>query len=386
MTICDITMLGSASRLFLRQPARRRALKLVSPRKDWLRATLRSMSSQALPGQHGSLSLLVREDSHTLHVPLPGVPGVTSFEFKGASSLQEVARRVKERDHSVDRISFLDANGDPVSDATRLAELQAMGSLFVELNGFSFGIVAHNASAESQTDRSLLAKLEKEVLAATQQTMSFEEFVELCKDHGAHPNNAIAFLRALESKGLLLHFERSADPTVRSTIILNPQRSTECIMRALDVDGDALRAAAREKQAKVNELQERIKELMTIKAGADVSALRSMKVIAWGSLAYLTSQIGVLAYCVWDLYSWDVMEPFTYFLGMGVVWVSFFAFARSKEYPAYDALRVRFLKRRRAKLYAQRGYDPEEFEELRLTLRTVQQELNVLQARSQQSM
>lgn len=63
----------------------------------------------------------------------------------------------------------------------------------------------------------------------------------------------------------------------------------------------------------------------------DRTVMRRFRVIAWGGMAYLVTQVGTLAYLVWEVYSWDVMEPFTYFLGMAGVWAYFFNFAKNKE-------------------------------------------------------
>lgn len=87
--------------------------------------------------------------------------------------------------------------------------------------------------------------------------------------------------------------------------------------------------------------------------------------------------MGVLAYATWGVYSWDVMEPFTYFLGMGVVWASF-SFARHKEEPDYSTLRDRYLRRTRARMYAQRGFDPEECAGIEASLSHLRAELNAL--------
>lgn len=37
----------------------------------------------------------------------------------------------------------------------------------------------------------------------------------------------------------------------------------------------------------------------------------------WGGLAYMATQFGILARLTWWEYSWDIMEPVTYFITYG---------------------------------------------------------------------
>lgn len=39
--------------------------------------------------------------------------------------------------------------------------------------------------------------------------------------------------------------------------------------------------------------------------------------VLWGGLAYMATQFGILARLTWWEYSWDIMEPVTYFITYG---------------------------------------------------------------------
>ncbi|CAM9453447.1 unnamed protein product, partial [Laminaria digitata] len=54
--------------------------------------------------------------------------------------------------------------------------------------------------------------------------------------------------------------------------------------------------------------------LESIKDTLIAKAHRTVTLKKGAVLAFMTAQFGTLAYCVYEVYSWDVMEPATYFL------------------------------------------------------------------------
>lgn len=91
------------------------------------------------------------------------------------------------------------------------------------------------------------------------------------------------------------------------------------------------------------------------------------------------TQIGGLAYCVWEVYSWDVMEPFCYFLGLSVAWTSYFYFAKTKTNAAYGSMKQRFMERKRLQMYGRVGFDPVKFAKLETAIGEAEDEVHVLQ-------
>lgn len=70
----------------------------------------------------------------------------------------------------------------------------------------------------------------------------------------------------------------------------------------------------RELLEKLDGIKQELNPLERVKArlvqGAEVSSSRAV----WGGLALLSVQGGALAWLTWWVYSWDVMEPVTYFI------------------------------------------------------------------------
>ena len=63
-------------------------------------------------------------------------------------------------------------------------------------------------------------------------------------------------------------------------------------------------------------------------------ALKSEKrtnVMVWMGLGYMAVQFGVLARLTWWEYSWDIMEPVTYFVTYGTAMAAYAYFALTRE-------------------------------------------------------
>lgn len=55
----------------------------------------------------------------------------------------------------------------------------------------------------------------------------------------------------------------------------------------------------------------------------------------WGGLAYMATQFGILARLTWWEYSWDIMEPVTYFItyGSAMAMYAYFVMTRQVSIP-----------------------------------------------------
>lgn len=217
----------------------------------WLAAArdvgFRSCSSQTpLAGQHGAIGLVWGDSDVTVHMPLPGVAGISALSFRGNETVAEVAGRLTQRDQSLHEASFTDAAGNPLPHATRLADLFP-GRAFLALNGLSFGL-SRAPSPKPATPPSVVNAVEAAVRREEAAVMDRAALCNLCVDCGGATTDAPAVLAALEQKGVLLQ-PRASSP--QSCIILNPDGARDRIIRALDTDGAAIREAVAAKAADV---------------------------------------------------------------------------------------------------------------------------------------
>jgi len=97
------------------------------------------------------------------------------------------------------------------------------------------------------------------------------------------------------------------------------------------------------------ELSKEYSSLNKLKERYEKIAQRRSYYVFGASLVYLIFQFSILARMVWIDYSWGVMEPVSYFVGLGtmIIGLTFFA-ALNQEYTYnnfFDTVRKKFLRR-----------------------------------------
>lgn len=53
--------------------------------------------------------------------------------------------------------------------------------------------------------------------------------------------------------------------------------------------------------------------------------------VLWGGMAYMATQFGILARLTWWEYSWDIMEPVTYFITYGTAMAMYAYFVLTRQ-------------------------------------------------------
>ncbi|XP_076141945.1 calcium uniporter protein, mitochondrial isoform X1 [Alosa pseudoharengus] len=121
----------------------------------------------------------------------------------------------------------------------------------------------------------------------------------------------------------------------------------------------------RELVVRLEDLQSQIRPLEKVKAELSRKAERRTTWVLWGGMAYMATQFGILARLTWWEYSWDIMEPVTYFItyGTAMAMYSYFVLTR-QEYVYPDARDRQYL------LFFHRGakskrFDIEKYNELK---------------------
>lgn len=83
--------------------------------------------------------------------------------------------------------------------------------------------------------------------------------------------------------------------------------------------------------SKLDDIKYELEPLEKAKNDVDAKAEQRANMFVWGGLAYMGLQFGFLARLTWWEYSWDIMEPVTYFVGYGTAMVFYAYFVLTRQ-------------------------------------------------------
>ncbi|KAE8630520.1 hypothetical protein XENTR_v10000853 [Xenopus tropicalis] len=178
-----------------------------------------------------------------------------------------------------------------------------------------------------------------------------------------------------------------------------PSRDKPCPQDSSEMDTiktlvHRLYAALHQEEYQLNKEQELLKRLDSLKEQLQpLEQMKSMILsksdakttrLMWIGLALMSTQGGALAWLTWWVYSWDIMEPVTYFITYGSA-IAFYAyFVLTKQDYVYPAIRERqllnyFYKRAKTQRFDVNEYNRlrEEFAETEESLRRLQNPLRL---------
>ncbi|KAK1333770.1 hypothetical protein QTO34_006157 [Cnephaeus nilssonii] len=97
----------------------------------------------------------------------------------------------------------------------------------------------------------------------------------------------------------------------------------------------------RELIERLEDLKEQLAPLEKVRIEISRKAEKRTTLVLWGGLAYMATQFGILARLTWWEYSWDIMEPVTYFITYGSAMAMYAYFVITRQEYVYPEARDR---------------------------------------------
>lgn len=157
----------------------------------------------------------------------------------------------------------------------------------------------------------------------------------------------------------------------------NVRNMVSQLYEALNIEEHQLKKE-REILAQMEELRIQLEPMEKIREQLETSCRRRTSALTWTALGLMGVQFGVLARLTWWEYSWDIMEPVTYFVTYGTAMAAYAYFAVTKQDYVLPDVRDRayllnFYKRSR-----RNGLDVRKYNELRDNLHCLELDLKRL--------
>ncbi|KAM4703309.1 calcium uniporter protein, mitochondrial [Rhinophrynus dorsalis] len=97
----------------------------------------------------------------------------------------------------------------------------------------------------------------------------------------------------------------------------------------------------RELHGRLEDLRGQLEPLEKLRVELSRRAEKRTTWVLWGGLAYMATQFGILARLTWWEYSWDIMEPVTYFITYGSAMAMYAYFVLTRQEYIYPDARDR---------------------------------------------
>ncbi|XP_031798844.1 calcium uniporter regulatory subunit MCUb, mitochondrial [Sarcophilus harrisii] len=129
---------------------------------------------------------------------------------------------------------------------------------------------------------------------------------------------------------------------------------------------------------KIEELKEQLQPMEELKTKIAVGSEAKTNRLLWIGLALMSTQGGILAWLTWWVYSWDIMEPVTYFITFGSSMTFFAYFLLTRQDYSYVLIKERqflyFFHKRLKKM----DFDVEQYNKLKEDLKEAEESLQRL--------
>lgn len=170
-------------------------------------------------------------------------------------------------------------------------------------------ILEHAAMGELKERLSLEGKLNP--------CMTYDKFIDFCKESGAASTDAEAedVCTALHKAGVVLR--------VKGNVYLNAQEVTNLVLQVLPQNGD-------DAERKLHSIQDELTALEAEHSLLNARAKRMANFLLISGFLYAAAHIAVFVYCTYWEFSWDVMEPIAYIVGLVYSWLAYAYFLTTK--------------------------------------------------------
>ncbi|KAI8523385.1 hypothetical protein RHMOL_Rhmol13G0069200 [Rhododendron molle] len=193
-----------------------------------------------------------------------------------------------------------------------------------------------------------VAELKMELLAGGKAAMGYSELLKTCERAGVAKSReeAAAFARVLDEAGDVLIF--------RDKVYLHPDQVVDLVRRAVP------QALTSEDISRMDEL----KRLQDKKEEIDRLAHKQVRCILWSGLGLAVIQVGLFFRLTFWEFSWDIMEPVTFFTTSTSIVIGYAYFLFTSRDPTYQDLMKRLSLSRQRKLIKKHNFDVNRLMEL----------------------
>lgn len=222
--------------------------------------------------------------------------------------------------------------------------------------------------------------------------MATQEFELMCKERGIPKKQAPEVLQAFHQAGVVLAFRnvrlaslaivsvsgphalhpmQSSDEDLQGSIFLQPRSVIDSYLESIGLSPVSTQLFTHEREAllrKIRALEPEHVALVNLRKELHAAATRHANAIAVGLSTSLVGTFGLYFWLSFIHFSWDIMEPVTYFTGFGMSVVGYAWWSVTNQEYEYENIYDYFYKRKLQKLVTRAHFDQPRLDAVTKTL------------------
>ncbi|RHY27100.1 hypothetical protein DYB32_007049 [Aphanomyces invadans] len=325
-------------------------------------------------------------------LPLPGRPGLTRVDLEHTGASKSTSEResvghfiatLKELDPTLTTVSLTTMDGVTVSKCASLRALAPV-PLLLRLNTATLELEKEGSvdldDTMNESESSAFGTVKRYIERDTRTSIPIDQFYHMCKNVGADDSTSKKWLAEFQRRNLVLHYDQSKDEALRNTVILRPNKgdSLAAFQSALDPVLYNLKHVRMAKESEILDVTEEWRKLAIIDTELKTAAKKAPNAKKWAGLAFIASFYTGMGYLVWDVYSWDVMEPISYFVGFSAVLGGSFYHTLTRRDAQYTNMWTRDYEKGLARLQAEKKFDPSAVQAAEAMIQAMKRDVQVL--------
>jgi len=319
----------------------------------------------AVRAAHVAAKLDVEDGMVRAELPLPGGYGSVGVSVPATARARDLLAELHARHERLELAQLRTRDGARIASSSPVSAIVTRG-VVVDFPGGS--VLLQVPFDKATVKESMVTQLE----AMSGGVVLRSQLEEVAKDAKMGPEELAA---QLISAGVIDELEYGEDKVY---VLSSVRGQTSTVLQTLDTEmlsrvkqWELVQEALRAREAGMTELHNTIESRVS-------NGILMRKIVLLGLQG---GQIGFIAYLTFSLYSWDVIEPLSWFL-MFSYFLSFNVyFLLNRKDPSYDTLYEKAIKAQRERLAQAIQYDPTKHAELKQIIETREDMLEVMRAR-----
>ncbi|GAB9469602.1 hypothetical protein Gpo141_00006876 [Globisporangium polare] len=322
-----------------------------------------------------ALELKYKDGTCTLAVPLPlsGFDEERVFSIAPESTVASIIAQIAAEDKSVQTVDIRTKRGKSFNpDETLVNILKDDFEILVNdrVLPVTAPVFSGNAyvSVLDEGDLDVRAVAQKSAIISLRHSLetlgkwkiSYADFERMCKERGIPKKQAPEILHAFHQSGIVLSFRNSLDEDLQHSIFLQPRSVIDSYLESIGLSPVSTQLFDHEREsllAKIQALEPEHVALVNLRKELHNAATRHANVVAVGLSTSLMGTFGLYFWLSFIHFSWDIMEPVTYFSGFGASIIGYTWWSITNQEYEYENVYDFFYKKKLQKLVKSAQFD-----------------------------